>query len=326
MKRSLLAHVIRTVLSGLLTTVVEDVIGATALAVAAARPWLTHQDAPIWNAFVDCAWVVSAILLYHVVRAILIVWQEVRNKSQLKEVESGLYLPNATKERHFERDDPPKFYQVKLLTTGVVFAATLAGGLFGVTVVAQRHLIHETQVVMELFGEDRLMFDLANTTTIPAEKPKYWFELVDTTNCFKSGEIKGLYPAEPSKCEPLPLQVQMGDYINGNGREGHYEVLMQSGFWHAIIAHVKPNDILVGRASVTCINCLATRRYYLYFKIGYGGWFYPIAKTDITYVPTSPEHISEQTLHSVVDGYVPLGGRLRIPVTHDDGSPTTDSP
>lgn len=118
----------------------------------------------------------------------------------------------------------------------------------------------------------------------------------------------------------------MGDYLNSNGRQGNYEVLMESGLWRAIIRHVKPNDILVGRASVTCINCSVTRRYYLYFKVGSGGWFYPLTKTDVMYVPTAPDHISEETLQTAIGRYVPIGGRLSIPERIDDRSPTTYLP
>lgn len=198
MKRGLLSLVVETILNGLLVTVVEDVIGAAVLAGAAIRPWLTHQDVPIWSAFVDCAWVMSLIVMYHLVRAIRIVWKNISDGSRPKEVESGLYLPNAEKERHYERDDPPKLYQLRLLTIGLVCSAVLGSALFGVGALAEKHLVHETQVAMELFGRESLMFDLANTTSTPGEKPKYWFELVDATNCFKSGEIEGLYSVESS--------------------------------------------------------------------------------------------------------------------------------
>src|ERR1035441_1209497 len=43
--------------------------------------------------------------------------------------------------------------------------------------------------------------------------------------------------------------------------------------------HVKDGDILLGQIAVTCINCLRVRRYYVYFKMGTGGWVWPIPQT-----------------------------------------------
>lgn len=54
----------------------------------------------------------------------------------------------------------------------------------------------ETEVALEFAGVDELILQLADTTSIPAEKPKYWFMMMDATHGFS-------WPGKPDDYEPL---------------------------------------------------------------------------------------------------------------------------
>lgn len=126
-----------------------------------------------------------------------------------------------------------------------------------------------TEIALEFAGQDVLLLRLADTTPVAGEKPKYMFEMFDSTNCFT-------YPEKPDDCQPLPLMTQTysTDYVNGNERLGPYEVLAQSPQGIAK-QHVKKGDVVLGWISATCLNCSRIRRYFVYFKFVDGGWYYP---------------------------------------------------
>lgn len=166
-----------------------------------------------------------------------------------------------------------------------------------------------TELALELAGRGGLMLELANTTVSTADKPKYWFAMLDATNCF-------VWPTKPEDCQPLPLQTQTyaSDYVNGLDRLGPFDVLSQSPSEIAK-QFVKSGDVLVGIVGVTCFNCMEARRYYVYFKVGEGGWF---SRMEPGYkFPALTKNIPDDQLQKFLDAQVPQDKRTIIPETFD---------
>jgi len=172
--------------------------------------------------------------------------------------------------------------------------------------------ITRTEVALEFAGRDSLRIQLANTTINSAEKPKYWFNLVDATNCF-------VWPQKPDDCQPLPIQAMTysDDYIDSAGRLGPYDVLSLSPSEIAK-QHVKKGDVIVGAIATTCFNCLTERKYYIYFKVGEGGWFYPVKDdpSNIRIPYTKLKNIPDPILEEFLRTQVPHG-RIAIPEQFD---------
>jgi len=87
-----------------------------------------------------------------------------------------------------------------------------------------------------------------------ADRPKYWAQLIDLDN------IHGNY---------LQIPVSMGDYI----RSGDFLGPAQFMGLPAVKSLVKPGDRVFGSVSVSCPTCIKTRTYWLYVKVGEGGWY-----------------------------------------------------
>jgi hypothetical protein len=66
-------------------------------------------------------------------------------------------------------------------------------------------------------------------------------------------------------------KVLSKDYVRLGDSQGNREILRD------FAGHIKPGDIFWGLASVTSINCVKRRAYYLYWKVGEGGCY---AETD----------------------------------------------
>jgi hypothetical protein len=176
------------------------------------------------------------------------------------------------------------------------------------------------EVALELAGREALQLELANTTANTADKPKYWFAMFNTTNCF-------IWPTKPADgCQPLPLQTQTyaDDYINAKDRLGPWDVLSQSPS-EVAKQHVKSGDVIVGIIGVTCSNCERARRYLVYFKGGEGGWFFRITKPDFSF-PILTAHVPEGDLQQFLDLQVPRRYRIAIPDHFDFARPTEGLP
>ena len=170
----------------------------------------------------------------------------------------------------------------------------------------------KSDLILDFAGVNELEIMLRCTTKTPAEKPKHWFGIIDATNMFT-------WPGKPDEYEPLPLQTQTWDtdYVRQDTATGPYDVLTESP---AQIAkqHVKRGDILVGLIGVTCINCAKTRRYYVYFQVGSGGWFYLEPKGKHPSIPLpKTKDISIAELDKFLDKEVPPAVRVPIKKTFD---------
>ena len=187
----------------------------------------------------------------------------------------------------------------------------------------------KTEVALEFAGRDSLRVQMANTTDNAAEKPKWWFMMIDATNCFVWPE-KLVWPEKPSGCQPLPLQTVTynDDYINGMSRLGPYDALSISPEGIAK-QHVKPGDEIVGQIAVTCFNCSKMRRYYIYLKFGEGGWMYPIldAKNDSVKIPSGRlQNIPSPILKDFLKMQVSPDVRIQIPEDFDYKRETSGLP
>lgn len=180
----------------------------------------------------------------------------------------------------------------------------------------------KADLALEFAGTKDLQLLLADTTSTPARDPKHWFAVVDLTNMY-------VWPGKPGDFQPLPLQTETfaNDYVRGNDRVGPYSVLDESPPGTAR-AHVKEGDILVGQISATCINCIRVRRYYLYFKMGTGGWYWPIPESKKTVQVPVPKVSSatEEEINAFLDKMVPKDARLAIPESFDYNRPTKRLP
>jgi len=102
-------------------------------------------------------------------------------------------------------------------------------------------------------NEVSLVVDNARSAGL-ADRPKYWAQLIDLDN------IHGNY---------LQIPVTMGDYI----RPGELLGPQQFMGIPAVKNLVKPGDRIFGSVSVSCPTCIKTRTYWLYVKVGDGGWY-----------------------------------------------------
>lgn len=180
----------------------------------------------------------------------------------------------------------------------------------------------KADLALEFAGKQDLLLMLSNTTTIPARDPKHWFGIIDATNMY-------VFPDKPGVYQPLPLQTQTfaNDYVRGGERTGPYSVLSESPSESAK-KHAKDGDILFGMISATCINCIRVRKYYIYFRIGSGGWFYPIpaSKKFVNILMPKTQSIPEEQITAFLDSEVPPKLRIPIPESFNYETPTKRLP
>jgi hypothetical protein len=148
--------------------------------------------------------------------------------------------------------------------------------------------------------------------------PKYWFGLEDVTNCF-------VYAGKPDDCQPLPLPTQSyhDDYINGERRLGPWAVLNLSP---DAKQHVKPGDVIVGAVSATCFNCSNYRVYFIYFKMGEGGWFYREPDPNKVHLLRPLKTVPDQVLEQFLQQEAPEKDRIQIPAQFDYTRPALSLP
>jgi hypothetical protein len=86
-----------------------------------------------------------------------------------------------------------------------------------------------------------------------ADRPKYYAILADLDNV----------------SDFLRIPTFMGDYI----RPGEFMGPNQFMGLDAVKSLVKPGDRIFGSVGVSCPTCLKSRNYWLYIKVGDGGWY-----------------------------------------------------
>jgi hypothetical protein len=119
------------------------------------------------------------------------------------------------------------------------------------------------------YGKEQLYYFYNNPSRKLASKPRISFALLDLTNPYSYPTSSGAAPtAQPF---PIPTKVLSDDYVRAGESQGYTEIL--SGF----MGHVKSADVIWGVATITCVECIKNRAYYIYWKVGVGGWY---AETD----------------------------------------------
>ena len=81
------------------------------------------------------------------------------------------------------------------------------------------------------------------------------------------------------------------------------------------MGHIQNGDVIWGVASITCINCIKRRDYYLYWRVGFGGWYAETnpKKVELPQPSTIPHPLDQITKY--VDGMVPADKRIPIKAT-----------
>jgi len=114
------------------------------------------------------------------------------------------------------------------------------------------------------YGKDRLYYVYTNSTKHSANKPAISFALMNLTNPYKYATQT--LPIGPQPF-PIPARVLSDDFVRPGETMGNEEILEK------FMTYIKPGDVIYGAAWVTCFNCKKRRGYYLYWKVGEGGWF-----------------------------------------------------
>jgi hypothetical protein len=86
-----------------------------------------------------------------------------------------------------------------------------------------------------------------------ADRPKYYAMLADLDNV----------------SDFLRIPTFMGDYI----RPGEFMGPNQFMGLDTVKALIKPGDRIFGSVGVSCPTCIKSRNYWLYIKVGAGGWY-----------------------------------------------------
>lgn len=81
--------------------------------------------------------------------------------------------------------------------------------------------------------------------------------------------------------DPLPVRVQMGDFIRPNERWGPNSMMGLPD----VQKRVKEGDRVFGLIVITCPDCVATRTYIAFMRQGLGGWYSEGIPTETQGVP-----------------------------------------
>jgi hypothetical protein len=150
-------------------------------------------------------------------------------------------------------------------------------------------------------GKDRLWYAFVNPTEHAANKPNVSFGLMNLTNPYKYAPQNGTFGIQPY---PIPVKVMVDDYVRPH-ESGGDEVLGQ------FANQIKAGDVIFGASWITCINCKKRRGYYLYWKVGDGGWYAEVPLKGMQ-LPRSEGPATDMQIKEYVDKLVPFEKRTPI--------------
>jgi hypothetical protein len=154
------------------------------------------------------------------------------------------------------------------------------------------------------YGKERLYYVYSNPTKHSvANKPSISFALMDLTNPYKYAAQNMPFGPQPF---PIPARVLSDDYVRAGESAGNEEVLGQ------FMSHTKPGDVIWGAAWLTCINCKKRRGYYLYWKVGEGGWYAEVPLREMELPQPVDRAYGDGEIKEYVDKMVPLEKRKTI--------------
>jgi len=161
---SLLFQVAKVAARGFGRTMAEDVIGAITIGIGLVTLVfvivLAVRGKGDWGAAEEASWVFWGVLSFQWIRAISIVWRDIKRRPQIIEVESGLYLPNGQRQRRLVSQESPRYFRLKLVITGVLFNAMLAGAGFGVHMLLARIHAFVLFVPFDVHDDNQTVFEI----------------------------------------------------------------------------------------------------------------------------------------------------------------------
>jgi hypothetical protein len=157
------------------------------------------------------------------------------------------------------------------------------------------------------YGKDRLIFVYKNPTRTTALKPRIGFGLMDLTNPYLYSFVAGEAPTPQPF--PIPGRVLSDDYVRPGEIAGNEDVLQN------FMRHVKRGDVIWGVASITCINCVQQRAYYVYWKAGEGGWYAEADSNNMQLPKPVTTSFSDEQINQYVDTIVPMNERQKMKET-----------
>lgn len=152
------------------------------------------------------------------------------------------------------------------------------------------------------YGHEALRFTLLNSSNLSSgREPWVFFGLMDMSNPFPFSLSR---EHDPKVMSPLPIpgKIIRSEYARPGTTTGRYEVLTELAK-----AHVKHGDRIWGFATLTCENCIKTRRYYVYWVMGEGGWYAEIPDSMPLKLPaiSPPGPVSDAELQSFIQQSLP---------------------
>ncbi|MBI3895284.1 MAG: hypothetical protein HY313_05085 [Acidobacteria bacterium] len=112
------------------------------------------------------------------------------------------------------------------------------------------------EVGLRLIYTEKPMIVITNPSSVSAHDPKYIVVLFN----LDSDDINPL---------PIPVRTFADDYIIPDGGVGPYDVLGLPG----VSPLIRSGDRLFGHIEVQCSNCTAFRDYWVFIRVGEGGWY-----------------------------------------------------
>jgi hypothetical protein len=160
-------------------------------------------------------------------------------------------------------------------------------------------------LVLKFYGVEQLQFALYNRSRAETAKdPKYWFGVWNFSRANPSEDPRIHNPI------PIPTRVIAGDFVHPGETVGNHDLLEPPN----LRARASLGDQLFGFAAVTCSNCRDTHYYWLYFRLGYGGWYVELNERPQS-LPVLPVKLftDPSELERVLDGSIAPKKRIPIP-------------
>ena len=160
------------------------------------------------------------------------------------------------------------------------------------------------------YGKDRLFYVYRNPSRYSASKPSISFGLMDLTNPYSYSISPGAPPT--AQAFPIPARVFSEDYVRPGDSQGNQEILAN------FMGHIKNGDVIWGIAWVSCINCVARRAYYVYWKVGTGGWYAESNPKKLELPKPVMTPFSDEKINEYIEKIVPLDKRTQMKETYND--------
>jgi hypothetical protein len=165
----------------------------------------------------------------------------------------------------------------------------------------------DSDLTFLFYGSDKLYYAYRNTSEHSASKPSIAFGFMDLTNPYMYSVSSG----QPATSQPFPTLAKTlsEDFVRPGELQGNEEILAN------FMGHIKNEDVIWGVAMISCINCLKRRAYYVYWKVGAGGWYAETDYKKMELPAPSMTPYSEDQINKYVDKMVPTDKRKPINAT-----------